>query len=185
MTLIHSHGQVENATTPSAGGSPNPDGEDSRRDRRGRRGVLGGRECSYIRAVFPNCLGLQKTVFPRRVGIRVLTLIHSHGQVENATAPSAGGSPNPDGEDSRRDRRGRRGVLGGRECSYIRAVFRNCLGLQKTVFPRRVGIRVLTLIHSHGQVENATAPSAGGSPNPDGEARLGTRQPFRKTSSEI
>ncbi len=38
---------------------------------------------------------------------------HPHGQVENATAPSAGGFPDPNGEVSRRDRRGRRGVLGG------------------------------------------------------------------------
>ncbi|MGI6300240.1 MAG: hypothetical protein ACOX52_04150 [Verrucomicrobiota bacterium] len=34
-----------------------PDGEDSRRDRRGRRGVLGGGEGTYIGAVFNNCLG--------------------------------------------------------------------------------------------------------------------------------
>jgi hypothetical protein len=38
---------------------------------------------------------------------------HTRDQVENATAPSAGGAPDPDGDDSRRDRRGRRGVWGG------------------------------------------------------------------------
>ncbi|HCF94330.1 MAG TPA: hypothetical protein DEW46_04660 [Verrucomicrobia bacterium] len=37
--------------------------------------------------------------------------------------------------------------------------------------------------HSHGQVENATAPSAGGSPDPDGRAWLGMRLPFRTGSS--
>ena len=37
--------------------SPDPDGEVSRRDRRGRRGVLGGGKGTYIGAVFNNCLG--------------------------------------------------------------------------------------------------------------------------------
>ena len=37
--------------------------------------------------------------------------------------------------------------------------------------------------HPYGQVENATAPSAGGSPDPDGKARLGKRLPFRTSSS--
>ncbi|MGI6299635.1 MAG: hypothetical protein ACOX52_01035 [Verrucomicrobiota bacterium] len=37
--------------------------------------------------------------------------------------------------------------------------------------------------HPHGQVENATAPSAGGSPDPDGKSSLGKRLPFRSTSS--
>ncbi|MGI6301558.1 MAG: hypothetical protein ACOX52_10955 [Verrucomicrobiota bacterium] len=36
--------------------------------------------------------------------------------------------------------------------------------------------------HPHGQVENATASSAGGSPDGDGEIRLGMRQPFRTGS---
>ncbi|MGI6303349.1 MAG: hypothetical protein ACOX52_20145 [Verrucomicrobiota bacterium] len=48
---------------------------------------------------------------------------HPHGQVENVTAPSAGGFPNPDGEVSRRDRRGRRGVLGGGERDLHRSRF--------------------------------------------------------------
>ena len=54
---------------------------------------------------------------------------HPDRLVENVTAPSAGGFPGPDGEASRRDRRGRRGVLGGGEGTYIGAVFNNCLGL--------------------------------------------------------
>ena len=33
--------------------------------------------------------------------------------------------------------------------------------------------------HPHGRVENATAPSAGGSPDGDGEVNLGNRLPFR------
>ena len=37
--------------------SPDPDGEVSRTDRRGRRGVLGGGKGTDIGAVFNNCLG--------------------------------------------------------------------------------------------------------------------------------
>ncbi|MGI6300379.1 MAG: hypothetical protein ACOX52_04875 [Verrucomicrobiota bacterium] len=37
--------------------SSDPDGEVSRRDRRGRRGVLGGGKGTYIGAVFNKCLG--------------------------------------------------------------------------------------------------------------------------------
>ena len=46
-----------------------PDGEDSRR---GRRGVLGGGKGTYTRAVFSNCLGLLKRFekFPKKVGAR-------------------------------------------------------------------------------------------------------------------
>ncbi|MGI6301021.1 MAG: hypothetical protein ACOX52_08195 [Verrucomicrobiota bacterium] len=39
--------------------------------------------------------------------------------------------------------------------------------------------------HPYGLVENATAPSAGGFPDPDGEVRLRMRLPFRTTSSMI
>ncbi|MGI6301577.1 MAG: hypothetical protein ACOX52_11050 [Verrucomicrobiota bacterium] len=53
---------------------------------------------------------------------------HPDRLVENVTAPSAGGFPGPDGEVSRRDRRGRRGVLGGGKGTCIGAVFNNCLG---------------------------------------------------------
>ncbi|MGI6303350.1 MAG: hypothetical protein ACOX52_20150 [Verrucomicrobiota bacterium] len=48
---------------------------------------------------------------------------HPDRLVENATAPSAGGFPNPDGEVSRRDRRGRRGVLGGEKRDLHRSRF--------------------------------------------------------------
>jgi len=37
--------------------------------------------------------------------------------------------------------------------------------------------------HPQRQVENATAPSAGGFPGPDGEVRLRMRLPFRTRSS--
>ncbi|MGI6303749.1 MAG: hypothetical protein ACOX52_22215 [Verrucomicrobiota bacterium] len=36
--------------------------------------------------------------------------------------------------------------------------------------------------HPHNQVENVTAPSAGGFPDPDGEVRLKMRLPFRTGS---
>ncbi|MGI6303454.1 MAG: hypothetical protein ACOX52_20710 [Verrucomicrobiota bacterium] len=36
--------------------------------------------------------------------------------------------------------------------------------------------------HPDRLVENVTAPSAGGSPGPDGEVRLRMRQPFRTGS---
>ncbi len=52
---------------------------------------------------------------------------HPDRLVENATAPSAGGFPGPDGGDSRRGRRG----IGRGGCSYIGAVNSNCLGLLK------------------------------------------------------
>ncbi|MGI6303881.1 MAG: hypothetical protein ACOX52_22955 [Verrucomicrobiota bacterium] len=38
--------------------------------------------------------------------------------------------------------------------------------------------------HPDRLVENATAPSAGGSPDPDGEVRLRMRLPFRMGSSQ-
>ncbi|MGI6304045.1 MAG: hypothetical protein ACOX52_23810 [Verrucomicrobiota bacterium] len=36
--------------------------------------------------------------------------------------------------------------------------------------------------HPDRLLENVTAPSAGGSPGPDGEVRLRMRLPFRRTS---
>ncbi|MGI6300856.1 MAG: hypothetical protein ACOX52_07365 [Verrucomicrobiota bacterium] len=47
---------------------------------------------------------------------------HPDRLVENVTAPSAGGFPGPDGEVSRRDRRGRRGVLGGGKRDHAAAI---------------------------------------------------------------
>ncbi|MGI6302101.1 MAG: hypothetical protein ACOX52_13755 [Verrucomicrobiota bacterium] len=38
--------------------------------------------------------------------------------------------------------------------------------------------------HLHRQVENATAPSAGGSSDPDGKVWMGKRIPFRTTSCQ-
>ncbi|MGI6300689.1 MAG: hypothetical protein ACOX52_06505 [Verrucomicrobiota bacterium] len=48
---------------------------------------------------------------------------HPDRLVENATAPFAGGFSDPDGEVSRRDRRGRRGVLGGGKRDLHRSRF--------------------------------------------------------------
>ncbi|MGI6300080.1 MAG: hypothetical protein ACOX52_03325 [Verrucomicrobiota bacterium] len=39
--------------------------------------------------------------------------------------------------------------------------------------------------HPHSQIENATATSAGDSPDPDGKDRLGMRRPFRTTSGQV
>jgi len=53
-----------------------------------------------------------------------------------------------------------------------------------TRFPRKCRRQSLIgTTHPHGQVENATAPSAGGSPDGNGEVRLRMRLPFRTTSS--
>ncbi len=63
-------------------------------------GDIGMGDCRYIGAVFCNGLILLKPVFlkflPLKAWIRALTLHTPHGQVENATASSAGGSPAPD-----------------------------------------------------------------------------------------
>jgi hypothetical protein len=63
------------------------------------------------------------------------------------------------------------------ECRHVGAVFCNCLGLQKRVSPKCMD-HGIDPTHPHGQVENATASSAGGSPDPDGKVRLGPRLPF-------
>jgi len=62
------------------------------------------------------------------------------------------------------------------DCSCIGAVFSNRLGLLKQnilIIPPKGREQSREPTHSHGQVENATAPSAGGSPDPDGQPRLG------------
>jgi len=63
--------------------------------------------------------------------------------------------------------------MGRGKCSFIGAVFTNCLGLLKTniPLPKRAWIRAMAPTHPHGQVENTIAPSAGGSPDPEGKAR--------------
>ncbi|MGI6300737.1 MAG: hypothetical protein ACOX52_06745 [Verrucomicrobiota bacterium] len=43
---------------------------------------------------------------------------HPHNQVENVTAPSAGGFPGPDGEDSRRSAEAQRGRAGNSEIRW-------------------------------------------------------------------
>ncbi|MGI6303026.1 MAG: hypothetical protein ACOX52_18485 [Verrucomicrobiota bacterium] len=48
---------------------------------------------------------------------------HPHRLVENVTAPSAGGFPDPDGGVSRRDRRGHRGVWEGGKRDLHRSRF--------------------------------------------------------------
>ena len=95
---------------------------------------LGRGGCSGIGAVISHCLGLLKHdiyKIPQKICVQSMELTHPDMLVENATAPSAGGFPDPDGEDSRRDRRGRRGVWGGGKATYIGAVFNNCPGLPK------------------------------------------------------
>jgi len=54
---------------------------------------------------FSNYLGLLKrslSIIPLKGRVQGMEPTHSHGPLANATAPSAGGSPVPDGEDSRR-----------------------------------------------------------------------------------
>ncbi|MGI6304205.1 MAG: hypothetical protein ACOX52_24620 [Verrucomicrobiota bacterium] len=58
---------------------------------------------------------------------------HPDRVVENVTAPSAGGFPGPDGEVSRRDRRGRRGVLGGGKRDLHRSRFQQLLWSTESV----------------------------------------------------
>ncbi len=61
----------------------------------------------------------------------------------------------------------------------------NCLGPLKTVYLINIPKgrdQSMDPIHPHGQVENATAPSAGGSPDLDGEVRLGKRRTFSDAS---
>ena len=55
--------------------------------------------------------------------------------------------------------------------SYIGAVFATALVGQQENSPKNNLDHSIGPTHSRGQVENATAPSAGGSP--DGEVRLG------------
>jgi hypothetical protein len=59
------------------------------------------------------------------------------------------------------------------------------VGLQERIIPKNPPKRYGSEhgpTHPHGQVETATAPSAGSSPGPDGDARLGKRLPFRTSS---
>ncbi len=62
---------------------------------------------------FSNYLGLLKrslSIIPLKGRVQGMEPTHSHGPLANATAPSAGGSPVPDGEDSRRGAEAQRGI---------------------------------------------------------------------------
>ncbi len=65
------------------------------------------------------------------------------------------------------------------ECRNVESAFCNCLGQQAQGTPKsplRKGLdQCMDPIHSQGQVETATAPSAGGPPDGAGEVRLGKR----------
>ncbi len=123
MAPTHPHGQV-NATASSAGSSP----DGSHRGHREHRGVEEGiGRTGNISATALD--SRQWIIFPsKQVWIRALVPTHPHGQVENATASSAGGSPDGDGEDSRRGAEARRRG-GNRE---DREHFCNGLGQQAT-----------------------------------------------------
>jgi hypothetical protein len=49
--------------------------------------------------------------------------------------------------------------------------------------PQKCRLQSIEPTHLHRQVENATAPSAGNSPDPDGEIRLGKQLAFWTASS--
>jgi hypothetical protein len=82
-----------------------------RRGAEAQRGDREERECWAVESAFCDCLGQQATDNPQnpfgKGWDQGMDPTHSHGQVENATAPSAGGSP--DGGDSRRGAEAERG----------------------------------------------------------------------------
>ena len=96
----------------------------------------------------------------------------------------------PDGEDSRRGRRDRRGVLGGgiqlRRSCFMQLPWSAKNGYHQNPPQKNAWITGIDLTHPHHQVENATAPlrlcartlrmGMGGRP--------GKRLPFRTTSSQ-
>ncbi len=61
-----------------------------------------------------------------------------------------------------------------RNCRHIGAVFSNSFGQLVGIFSKELvrWTTALDLTRPHGLVENATAPSAGGSPDGLGEGRL-------------
>ena len=72
-------------------GSPDPDGEDSRRGAGAQRGDREELERRNIESAFCNCLGQQATdTHPQTCLDQGMDPTHHHGQVENATASSAG-----------------------------------------------------------------------------------------------
>ncbi|MGI6302535.1 MAG: hypothetical protein ACOX52_15970 [Verrucomicrobiota bacterium] len=113
---------------------------------------------------------------------------HPHNQVENVTAPSAGGFPDPDGEDSRRGAEAQRRRGGGREFRDTLELFSAtdlvCWQRITPTPPLKKGLdQGLDPTHPDWQFENVTAPSAGGFPGPDGEVRLRMRLFFRTGSN--
>ena len=92
-------------------------------------------------------------------------------------------SSDPDGEVSRRDRRG---VLGGGERDLHWSRFQQLPWSIESVSLKitpKSRLQTMEPTHPDRLVENVTAPSAGGFPGPDGEVRLRKRLPFRTTSS--
>jgi hypothetical protein len=74
----------------------------------GKGGILMGQSC-FLQRPWSAENDVPKILPPKnKAWIRGMAPTHPRCQIENATAISAGGSP--DGGDSRRDRRGRRGV---------------------------------------------------------------------------
>ncbi|MGI6303203.1 MAG: hypothetical protein ACOX52_19380 [Verrucomicrobiota bacterium] len=83
-----------------AEGTAAPDGENSRRGAEAQRGNGRG-GCSCIGAVICHCLGLLKRdihKIPQKCCVESMEPTRLQWQVENATAPSAGGSSDPDGK---------------------------------------------------------------------------------------
>ncbi len=82
------------------------------RSQRAQRGLGKGgmqfRQSCFLQLPWSAENDVPKTLPPNKAWIRGMAPTHPRCQIENATAISAGGSP--DGGDSRRDRRGRRGV---------------------------------------------------------------------------
>ncbi len=79
------------------------------------------------------------------------------------------------------------GVLGGGKRDLHRSRFQQLpwstasVSLKK---PQKGRLQSMEPTHPDRQLENVTAPSAGGSPDPDGEVRLRMRLPFRTNSNK-
>jgi hypothetical protein len=107
---------------------------------------------------------------------------HPDRWVENVTAPSAGGFPDPDGEDSRRERRGGRGAGTSTSRSTSRS---RSTGTRKTM-PADTGYLKKALRNIGGRAWNLPTPIGRSktSPRPLREAlriRMGKPLPFRTT----
>jgi hypothetical protein len=134
-----------------------------------------------VQAIAHDPFRAAETNSPKKVG----------GRAWNLPTPLAKARPkrssDPDGEDSRRDRRGRRGVLGGGGRDLHRSRFQQLPWSTESVslkIPPQSRLQSMDPTHPDRLVENVTAPSAGGFPGPDGEVRLRMRLPFRTGSSQ-